>query len=132
MMVSVSLVQVCLSLDLHFTSVPAGTGGDPYDRKLTKYWSTVVREIHDRIERNFLLIQHTVNVLIGLMTIVFSLLVGLVLGILVALFRVTRKFKLLIEGLAFLRATAAEGFTHRKNDPMQFAYSKKEGVLVYK
>ena len=148
-LVSISLVQAWLLLDLHFTSVQAGTGEAhninyhiynsslhvsliyflsgvvPYDSKFMKDWSTIVREIHDWLKGNFLLILSTVNILIGLMMIILSLLIGLVLWIPVALFRVTRKVKLLRKGLAFLRVRAVEGFTHRKSDPMQFVYSKK-------
>ena len=104
-MVSGSLAKAWLSLDLHFTSgVPAGTGEvpfnfyiferflkllsagmDEYDGKLTKQWSPVVRDNHDRIENHFKLIQHIINVLIGLITIVLGLIVGLVMGILIGL-----------------------------------------------
>ena len=134
-----------LSLDLHSTSgVPAGTGEvpfnffifyiflnlfptgvDEYDSKLTKQWSTVVRDIHDRIKHNFGLIQHTINVLIGLVTIVLRLTVGPVMGILKGLVKMVRKVKTLRENLTVLKARSVVGFSQRKSNPY---FSRNEGV----
>ena len=69
----------------------------------------MVRDIHNKIEGNFMLIQHTINALIGLITIVLSLLVGLVMGILTAFLRMARKVKRMRDNLTILRLGQLRG-----------------------